>query len=199
MPYSVVLPNENSESSGNLPVINGSESEVIPPQRTPSDNQSGSQKQYPYNYARASITYNNNNMRVQLPIAAVSENSTGDTSVVVSLAGKQGRMEIDYDVERAGSLPEIPEPKDVFGDDEAKIKGTLLTWWIRPQPPVIDAGKRLPIYRFACHYVYALNRQPNKHDSLHIGQLPFVVAGNETIVDKITLNAMIPTNRELMV
>jgi len=135
----------------------------------PKEDQWGeSAKSSVYTYIRASSRYVTDELRVQLPVAASSASSRH--SCVFKLGQSQCRRLIDYDAERAGTWPEVVEPKDEFTDEQ--LHGTLLRHWTENFPPSVTVDGVTRIYRVATHLEYAMDRPPTTTEKYRIGVAP---------------------------
>jgi hypothetical protein len=137
-----------------------------------------------FTIARMKNHYETDRCRVQLPIAGRAA-AGEDTSLVVSLAPPQARRVLEFDIERAGSWPEIPEPTDMYQDGQ--LVGRLLEKAIDPHPPMTADGQNR-IYRISGSYTWALSRPPQSGDKITTGLLPYTnFTPAETAVDLGTL------------
>lgn len=110
-------------------------------------------------------------LRVQLPFASTTDEST-DTCKVVQLGKGQCRREILYEAERIGQWPQVPKAMGTYKDGD--LRGTLLHWEVNPLPPELTLDKEKKIYRIQATYIYAMNRAPRPDEPLRIGWLPFL-------------------------
>lgn len=169
-------PGETEESeAGNryYPEVTESPGGTLP--YSPGDEWSDSAKTSIYTFVRMSSRYLFNQLRVQLPLAAVPASDSDDTCRVFRVGAPQCRRQIDIDVERAGIWPEIVRPLDDY--DDVDLHGTLLRHWIEAHPPSLTADGVTRLYRLTAHYVYALNRPPKQDEQFRVGVMPHTKYG----------------------
>lgn len=137
---------------------------------------SASHKESLYTYYRVESSYRTQQMKVQLPVAAL-KGSTGKTSVCIPLSPPVAQRKIVVTAERVGSWPSLPKPKDFTEGGSAgadgEVQATLLDHEITPRSPTQGADSNQTLYAVDAWYLYALDRQVPETASLNSGSLPW--------------------------
>lgn len=125
-----------------------------------------------YTMSKITTQYVTQDMKVAMPISRIvpARNIQAPTNVIFDLCEPQAYKKIDIDVERAGQLPELPEPHAVITD--GTLVATRKSKDERLYPPVLSADGRHQIFRIEATYWYILNRPPLDGEQLRIGRHP---------------------------
>lgn len=137
-----------------------------------------------YTYWQSQSTYEEDQHKVQLPVAA-SNGSTGSsddadqpTSVVVSLGNPTVRRIIRIKGERVGAFPELPAAVDY---QDGNVNAVLLSRVLLPSTPERTPDGQV-LYRVEAEYVFALDRPLSALAQLRLGRNPWDNIGQHIVV-----------------
>jgi hypothetical protein len=127
-----------------------------------------------YTVCAAETTLEINPLRTQLPIAQnIADYKGGDTAVFATVALTQAAITFNFECERVGEWPSVPEPVAHFAVPGSSIEGWLKSVQIAPIPPTLDASATKKIFHVSARMTYGLNRPPSRDEKIPVGVLPF--------------------------
>lgn len=162
---------------------------------TSTSSYSSAAKEAPYTNTRLEINYYTSASNVALPKGGSGTASSGGgfapgtvggtsgsqssnketTSQVSDVAGEQASVEIVFDFERHGKLPEIPaRPKTI--NLAKNLTGKRVWSKTSTVGPTLNGGGAAQIYRIFGTAIYALNRPIEDNENITLGALPFTSA-----------------------